>query len=139
MSKYDVALITRDVADREVVRRALEPTILHLVDFEPHDSPAAIADSVGILFWDAEFPDWPWKRLLARIRSEPDRPRFVLLTSAPHPTLWAEAINLGADDVLVKPLDANEIRHVIGCADLRKKPGSERMTHRDAAALRASA
>jgi DNA-binding response OmpR family regulator len=120
MAKYGVAVISREDADREAVRFAIEGSILKLLPVDAHRDLAQCLDGARIVLWDADYSEWPWKQFLAQLRTVSNRPRFVLLTSVPNPQIWAEAINLGADDVLAKPLHADEVRHVIACADLRK-------------------
>jgi response regulator RpfG family c-di-GMP phosphodiesterase len=134
LSRYHVALISRSRQDREAVRAALEGSVLHLVAIESLDHPLRSAANAAIILWDADLSDWPWQEFLAHIHRIPKRPRFILLTSVPNPMLWAEAINLGVDDVLAKPLDPSEIRHVIACADFRKPPVRERKRYHAAAA-----
>lgn len=122
MPNNNVVLISRDVADHEAVRSALQGSFLRLVSIVSLSDRMPPVEDAGIILWDAEFRAESWKTMLAWLKTMPHRPRFVLLTSVPNTTLWAEAINVGADDVLAKPLAPAEIRHVISCGELRKPP-----------------
>ena len=55
-------------------------------------------------------------------------PRLVVLASAANRTLWAEAINLGAYDVLAKPLDKTEVQQVVIRAWKSPSPVCQRVT-----------
>ena len=57
-----------------------------------------------------------WKEILAEL-AEMDRPPLLIVTSRmADERLWAEALNLGAYDVLAKPFDQSEVTRVISSA-----------------------
>lgn len=62
-----------------------------------------------------------WREMLAEIERLP-RPPFLIVTSRlADEHLWAEALNLGAYDVLAKPFHAAEVTRVIHLACCRWK------------------
>lgn len=66
-------------------------------------------------------PDSSWKSLLAALDQLPDRPLLVVTSRLADEHLWAEVLNLGGYDVLMKPFDPQEVVRVISLAWLRWK------------------
>ncbi len=61
------------------------------------------------------FPD-TWRTLLEYISALPDPPLLIVASRLADERLWAEALNLGAWDVLAKPFDKQEVRRVLATA-----------------------
>jgi DNA-binding NtrC family response regulator len=57
-----------------------------------------------------------WKEVLDQVTILPDPPSFIVTSRLADECLWAEALNLGAFDVLAKPFDRTEALRVIGAA-----------------------
>jgi DNA-binding response OmpR family regulator len=57
-----------------------------------------------------------WKDVLEQTIILPDPPSFVVTSRLADERLWAEALNLGAFDVLAKPFDRTETMRVVGAA-----------------------
>jgi DNA-binding response OmpR family regulator len=57
-----------------------------------------------------------WKDVLDQVTILPDPPSLIVTSRLADERLWAEALNLGACDVLAKPFDSNEALRVIGAA-----------------------
>jgi DNA-binding response OmpR family regulator len=57
-----------------------------------------------------------WKEMLARTRDLADPPVLIVTSRVADEYLWAEALNLGAYDVLPKPFDTNEVVRVVSLA-----------------------
>ena len=70
-----------------------------------------------------------WKDILSYLAEVLDPPRLVI-TSRLDERLWAEALNLGSWDVLVKPFDRAEVRRVVQSALHHR---NERLRHATAA------
>jgi DNA-binding response OmpR family regulator len=66
---------------------------------------------------------WPgtWREMLAATTRSPGPPFLVVTSRFADESLWAEALNIGAYDVLAKPFDAIEVRRVISLAWLHWK------------------
>src|SRR5712691_8131264 len=60
-----------------------------------------------------------WKEALERLRLLPAPPFLVVTSRLADDRLWAEALNLGAYDVLSTPFDSTEVMRVISSAWLR--------------------
>ncbi|PWU10081.1 MAG: hypothetical protein C5B51_04980 [Terriglobia bacterium] len=64
-----------------------------------------------------------WKELLDKTSSFTVPPYIIVVSRAADEHLWAEALNLGAYDVLAKPFDATEVSRVLGSALHRYEQG----------------
>lgn len=65
-----------------------------------------------LVLTDVHLGDGSWKDLLSQTAEMVDPPRLMLLAGGVDPALCAEAVNLGAYDVLARPLDGGELRRV---------------------------
>jgi DNA-binding NtrC family response regulator len=58
----------------------------------------------------------PWKELLEATQKMTPCPRVIVTDPEADDAAWAEALNIGAYDVLSGPLEAREVFHVLSCA-----------------------
>jgi DNA-binding response OmpR family regulator len=78
---------------------------------------AAIAkEHPDVILCEANLPDGNWKDLLKNLLGKLNPPSLIVTSRLADEYLWAEALNLGAYDVLVKPFDAEEVFRVVGFA-----------------------
>jgi DNA-binding response OmpR family regulator len=84
-----------------------------------------------IVVCERDLPDGTWKTLLSacEVRSKP--PLLLVVSRFADESLWAEVLNLGGYDVLLKPFDRSEVTRVLGMASrqwsartLKQPPGS---------------
>jgi hypothetical protein len=77
---------------------------------------------------------WPafWPVVLQKIVRLPDPPLLIVTSRLADERLWAEALNLGAWDVLAKPLDRQEVSRVLNTVWLqwngRREPRAKAVT-----------
>ena len=64
---------------------------------------------VAVILCAEHLKDGTWVDVLDHISSLPDPPSLIVISKAANEHLWAEALNLGAWDVLAKPLDRREV------------------------------
>jgi DNA-binding response OmpR family regulator len=57
-----------------------------------------------------------WRDVLEQVTILPDPPSLVVTSRLADERLWAEALNLGAYDVLIKPFDRTEAMRVVAAA-----------------------
>jgi DNA-binding NtrC family response regulator len=57
-----------------------------------------------------------WQELLDLLVRLPDPPFLIVTSRVADERLWAEALNLGAYDVLAKPFDHTEVMRVLSMA-----------------------
>ena len=63
----------------------------------------------SIILCDAQTITGSWKELLEAMRPMPAPPLLIVTSRLADEQLWAEALNLGAHDVLAKPYDSREV------------------------------
>ena len=81
---------------------------------------------IPILVCERELRDANWKEVLAELSRLPERPVLIVASRLADESFWAEVLNLGAYDVLVKPFDATEVFRVVSLAWLSWKNDRER-------------
>ncbi len=76
---------------------------------------------IAIVVCERELPDGSWRDILEQFGEAPDRPFLIVTSRVADEWLWAEVLNTGGFDVLAKPFDARETRHVMETACLRRR------------------
>jgi DNA-binding response OmpR family regulator len=66
-----------------------------------------------VVICDDRLPDGRWQQLWEYVRRRPDPPVFIVSAPWTDARLWAEVLNLGAYDVLVKPYEQREVSRVL--------------------------
>ena len=66
-----------------------------------------------------------WREMLAEAARSPVPPLLIVTSRLADEYLWAEALNIGAYDVLAKPFDAVEVTRVLSFAWLQWKKQHE--------------
>jgi len=85
---------------------------------QENQTPVVICESV--------LPDGTWRDLLTQFGHMACPPLLVVTSRFADERLWSEALNLGAYNVLAKPLNTTEVFHVVGFASLAWKRHSAR-------------
>lgn len=65
--------------------------------------------NVSVVICELQFKSGTWIDLLRQIQKMPAPPSVILASRLADERLWAEALNLGAWDVLPKPFDRAEV------------------------------
>ena len=81
---------------------------------------------IAVVLCESELPDWSWKDMLAELDQLPETPLLIVTSRLANDQLWAEVLNLGGYDVLMKPFDRLEVLRVISLAWLHWKEQRER-------------
>jgi CheY-like chemotaxis protein len=71
---------------------------------------------IPIVIYDCDVSLGSWGEMLERISLLPDPPLFIVTSRLADDRLWAEALNLGAWDVLAKPFEADEVIRIVTIA-----------------------
>jgi len=71
---------------------------------------------IPIVIYDCDVSSGSWSEMLERISLLPDPPLFIVTSRLADERLWAEALNLGAWDVLAKPFEADEVIRIVSIA-----------------------
>jgi len=69
-----------------------------------------------VVLCECDLRQGTWRELLELLKSLPEPPFLIVTSQAADERLWAEALNLGAYDVLAKPFDSTEVSRVISRA-----------------------
>jgi DNA-binding response OmpR family regulator len=69
-----------------------------------------------VVVCERDLPPGSWKDVLEEVTILPDPPSLIVTSRLADERLWAEALNLGAFDVLAKPFDRTEAIRVVGAA-----------------------
>jgi two-component system response regulator PilR (NtrC family) len=72
--------------------------------------------NVHVVLCDTELPDGTWQDMLNAIADSSDAPQLIVTARHADERLWAEVLNLGAWDVLVKPFHPKEVYRTIHLA-----------------------
>ena len=64
---------------------------------------------IAVLLCERDLLPGTWTDVLAHIQSLPNAPSLIVASRLADDRLWAEALNLGAWDVLAKPFDHIEV------------------------------
>jgi len=92
------------------------------------------SSDVHVILCDADLPGGGWEGVLERAADLDRHPETVVLARHPDERLWAKVLNLGAWDLLAKPLQPKEFYRSVHHAfrhwsekirAVRKSPGSE--------------
>ena len=68
---------------------------------------------IPIVLVERDFPQGSWRDLLDDTARLPAPPLLIVTSRLADERLWAEAINVGAYDVLSKPFDVQEVCRVV--------------------------
>ena len=84
------------------------------------DMPSATArlteETVPIVLCERESVSGNWKDMLESVGKSSAPPMLIVISRTADEYLWAEALNLGAYDVLSKPYDPAEVVRVLSMA-----------------------
>jgi len=74
---------------------------------------------IGVVLCERDLLPGSWKEMLDYIRRVDPPPLLIVASRFADEQLWAEALNLGAYDVLAEPFDATEVTRILSLAWLR--------------------
>lgn len=121
-----VALVGLDAQDQASLKRILRgypsphaPAVTWDVRPEPSVQSVLAAidrEPIAIVICDRDWIADDWKSLLDRFAALPRPPLLIVASRLADDYLWAEALNLGAYDVIAKPFEASEVVRIAGLA-----------------------
>ena len=83
----------------------------------PEARTALLAPSIEVVVSEVSFSDGHcWKDLLRQIQKLESPPPLIVTDRLADEALWAEVLNLGGYDLLMKPFDALEVLRVVTMA-----------------------
>jgi DNA-binding response OmpR family regulator len=72
--------------------------------------------SSPVVLCEESLPDSDWKAMLDELASFQDPPVLIVTSRLADDALWAEVLNLGAYDLLMKPFELTEVFRVVSLA-----------------------
>jgi DNA-binding response OmpR family regulator len=101
----------------------LLPGILNGPDWQWHKSQGCRealelleSHAVTVLLCERDQPDGRWQDLLEGAAKRAAPPSLIVFSRLADEYLWAEVLNLGGYDVLIKPFDSKEVLRVTSSA-----------------------
>lgn len=73
-------------------------------------------DQIPIAICESDLQPGSWKELLAEADRMPHKPLVIVTSRLADERLWAEVLNFGGWDVLIKPFDRREVVRVVESA-----------------------
>jgi two-component system response regulator PilR (NtrC family) len=70
----------------------------------------------SLVICEKDLPDGSWKDVFRQARGLHNPPPLVVVSRHADEQFWAEVLNLGGYDVLLKPFELSEVRRVMGMA-----------------------
>jgi DNA-binding response OmpR family regulator len=70
----------------------------------------------SVIICERDLPDGTWKDILRHTERMAHAPLLLVVSRHADENLWAEVLNLGGYDVLLKPFDGAELVRVVGMA-----------------------
>ena len=88
--------------------------------FEAQDRGRALqyleCQPIHVVITETDVPDWHWKGVLHDLRGLEQPPQLIVTSRNADDRLWAEALNVGAYDVLAQPFERDEVRRAVESA-----------------------
>ena len=78
--------------------------------------------SPHIVICDRDLPDGDWRQLWDILAREPRPPVFIVTSRLADDALWAEVLNVGGYDLLLKPFRAEEVIRMVHAAATQIPP-----------------
>ena len=70
----------------------------------------------SVIICERDLPDGSWKNILQQTEQLANTPLLLVVSKHADENLWAEVLNLGGYDVLLKPFDRGEVVRVVNMA-----------------------
>jgi len=89
--------------------------------------PLLRQNSVRVVICEKDLPDCTWRAILEELSRFEDPPLLIVTSHLADDHLWAEVLNLGGYDVLMKPFDPTEVVRVVNLAGRHGAGDSENL------------
>jgi DNA-binding NtrC family response regulator len=104
--------------DATVLTRMLSSLSLpldHVADLE-HASVTIQSEPYQVILTEAQLPDGTWRDVLDLARQVMPGPEVIVTDATADPRFWAEALNLGAYDLIAQPFATAEVQRIVSYA-----------------------
>jgi DNA-binding response OmpR family regulator len=104
--------------DRQLVKDIFRTSGWRL--FEARDRGRALRylslHPIHVVIAETDVRDWHWKKVLHDLRGLARPPQLIVTSRNADDRLWAEALNVGAYDVLAQPFERAEVERAVESA-----------------------
>jgi DNA-binding response OmpR family regulator len=80
------------------------------------EATTLLGEHPSLILCEKDLPDGTWKDVFRQARDMDNPPPVVVVSRHADERLWAEVLNLGGYDVLLKPFEQTEVCRVLGMA-----------------------
>jgi DNA-binding NtrC family response regulator len=87
---------------------------------------SVLENAIQVVIAERDVPSWHWQQILDDLRLLSCPPQLIVAARHADERLWAEALNVGAYDVLALPFDRSEVERVVDGARRHFDPHSAR-------------
>jgi len=124
--RIEVLVVSSAEEDQKYFRLLFPKPVWRVLSAESMRDAAKLlqARPVGVVLTEHDLEDGTWSDLLDLAASAPWSPPVVVVSRHADEAMWAQVLNLGGYDVLMKPFDATEVRRVVGMAVRGRIPRS---------------
>lgn len=116
--KIPILLVSAQKSDSAPLRQILyhDSWSLHAVANARDAHSVLNTREVAVVLCDRDLPDGTWKDILRSCSNVESSPMLLVTSHDADGPLWAEVLNLGGYDVLLKPFEKAEVLRVVGMA-----------------------
>jgi len=113
-----VLFVSSHREDATVLSRMLGslPVPLEHVSDLQHASATIQAEPYQVILTEAILPDGTWRDIVDISRRVTPAPAVIVTDASADACFWAEALNLGAYDLIAQPFAAAEVRRILSSA-----------------------
>jgi len=95
--------------DHQSIESCVSPLGWGVLQAQGLSEAFGLADCACVVVCERDLMPGSWLELLHYVQGRPNPPLLIVTSRLADDRLWAEALNLGAWDVLAKPLVVNEV------------------------------
>ncbi|HLK50526.1 MAG TPA: response regulator [Bryobacteraceae bacterium] len=121
-----ILYISRDSDDAQLLSEMTRPLplILEHVQSLQQARKRLETQDYDIVLTEAELPDGKWLDVLHLVRESSHEPEVIVTDKQADARFWAEALNLGAYDLLAQPFYQPEVQRILFNACSRSTAGA---------------
>ena len=109
--------ITRDQEDRQVLKSILDPDGWTVQGAQSvREASKLLGEKPALVLCEKDLPDGSWKDVFRIAERIGNPPPVVVASRYADERFWAEVLNLGGYDILLKPFEGDEVSRVVGMA-----------------------
>jgi len=110
-----ILYISADTDDAQLLVKMTQPLplVLEHVGSLQQARQQLQMQAYDVVLTEAELPDGKWLDVLHLVRESPHEPEVIVTNKQADARFWAEALNLGAYDLLTQPFYQPEVQRIL--------------------------